>query len=233
MKSQRRMTLAIAGLAARAPALHSETGMGAYRLHGGWTAWALMALLTGCGNAPGGTMPPNPGALLITFTPAPVSVANLQLSSASVQIEALSVFGDVAPNGQSMLRESQVDALDAPTTFTFAMVPQGLYSRVRFNASEIAIDGSWRGHPLHVAVDMDLGSLVDLRSSSGTEVQPGQDGTLPLDVNAGPWFDGNLLDQATVDATGAITLNALSNTSVASLLFARVAPSFSLAMPVQ
>ena len=45
------------------------------------------------------------------------------------------MFGDVAPNGRSMLSSVQLDLLGQPQSYSFDMLPQGLYSRVRFNVN--------------------------------------------------------------------------------------------------
>lgn len=179
--------------------------------------------------------PPGLGSLLVTISPSSTPVANLQLQSASLHFQNLSVFGDVAPNGRSMLSSAQLDLLGQPMTYSFEMLPQGLYSRVRFNVSEAQIQGSWRGHPLQIGIESDDlgGAVIDLRSPSGVEVQPGQDGSFAVAESLSAWFDGNLLDSATPDANGKITINDDVNRAVASQLSAKMVASFTLSQSVQ
>jgi hypothetical protein len=199
---------------------------------------SLAALLSGCGDPSGGGMqPPGPGALLVTLTPAATAVSNLQLQSASLHFQNLSVFGDVAPNGRSMLGDVSFDLLGDPKSYSFDMIPQGLYSRVRFSVSEIKAQGTWKGHPLQISVETDDagGALVDLRSPNGVEVQPGQDGTFALTETLSVWFGDNqtLLDQAVLDSNGHLTISDDVNHSIATQISAHVAASFTLDSTVQ
>jgi hypothetical protein len=191
--------------------------------------------MAGCVDPGGNMQSPGPGSLLVTITPSSTPVANLQLQSATLHFQNLSVFGDVAPNGRSMLSAVQLDLLGQPQSYSFDMLPQGLYSRVRFNVSEAQIQGSWRGHPLQIEVDSgDLGGgVIDLRSPSGVEVQPGQDGSFAIDESLSAWFDGNILDSAPPDATGKIVIDENVNRSVATQLSVRMVASFTLSQSVQ
>ncbi|HEX8952021.1 MAG TPA: hypothetical protein VF945_09260, partial [Polyangia bacterium] len=92
---------------------------------------AAATLLPGCTHSPG-TQPPPDGVLTLNIDPAPVAVSNLVLQSARMQIEKLTVIGDTVPDGRSMLAEIVVDLLAAARSFSFGMLPQGVYSRVTF-----------------------------------------------------------------------------------------------------
>ncbi len=183
--------------------------------------------LGGCHGNPGSNTPPD-GTLTVRIKPATPMVSGLQLTAAHAQIDGLTVLGDVAPDGRSMVSEFQLDFLSTGASFTLSMLPQGLYSRVRFSADETRVDGSWRGMPLHFAIGDDSGSAaVDLRSN-GVDVTPGHDGELVVAVDAGSWFAGNVLDGATPDATGALVVDGAHNASVAATVAARIPASFTL-----
>src|ERR1700751_2507548 len=114
--------------------------MGDSTAHRAATALAvsLAGLLLGCGDPSGGGMqPPGPGSLLVTLTPTATSESNLQLQSASLHFLNLSVVGDVAPKGRSMLGDVSFDLLGDAKSWSFDMLPQGLYSRVRFQVGAI------------------------------------------------------------------------------------------------
>ena len=113
-------------------------------------------------------------------------------------IENLTVIGDVAPDGRSMLSDFDLDLLGATRSFTFDMLPQGVYSRITFRIDAIHAQGSWRGVPLTIQIEPEDGtpSNVDLRSSSGVELTAGHDATLTVRVDAGSWFAGDVLDSA-------------------------------------
>ena len=147
------------------------------------------AVLGGCGGQTGGNVPPA-GTLTVDVRPTVSAVAGLQLSSGRVQIEGLTVLGDVAPDGRSMVSEFNLDVLSSGASFSLSMLPQGVYSRVRFSVDHANAAGTWRGMPLTVSLepnDDNGASVVDLRSD-GVEVTPGHDGELAVGVDAGAWF---------------------------------------------
>src|SRR5262249_17250913 len=144
----------------------------------------------------GGTGPA-PGTLTVDVTPAVSAVSGLALTSCKLEIEGLTVLGDVAPDGRAMVREFTLDALSSGASFSLSMLPQGAYSRVRFSVDHVSAAGTWRDTPLSLSLDGGDNSIVDLRSD-GVEVTPGHDGALALGVDPGSWFAGNVLDGATV-----------------------------------
>jgi hypothetical protein len=190
-------------------------------------AGALLALAAGCGPAPGG-MPPPSGTLQVVITPGAFSVPNLQVASGSLTIEGMSVYGDVASGVRSTIVEMQLDLLGNPLTFDFATIPQGLYSRVHFFASELHLQGSWRGTPLLINFEADQ-TPVDLRSAAGQDVEPGMNGTFEIAEDTGSWFGGTppVLDSAT-PAGGQIVIDPLNNLPVANTLASRIVAAFSL-----
>lgn len=198
-----------------------------------WATTALVgaALAAGCGQAPGTANPPD-GVLTLEITPADTTVASLQLSSATLRVENVSVFGDTAPDSRSMLSNANIDLLSAGSRFTFTMLPEGVYSRVRFALERVELQGTWRGTPLQAqleAEDDGGANVVDLRSA-GAELAPGHDVTLSVSLDVGSWFAGALLDQA-VASSGSIRIDEYDNTTVGQTLVSRVLGSFSLADP--
>jgi hypothetical protein len=184
------------------------------------------AALGGCSTTPGNNGTPD-GMLTVAVKPTMSAVSGLQLSSGRVQIEGLTVLGDVAPDGRSMVSEFNLDLLSTGASFTLSMLPQGVYSRVRFNVDHANVAGTWRGTPLTLSIESDDGTPVDLRSN-GVEVTPGHDGALELDVDAGLWFSNNVLDGATVDTNGQLVVDGSHNPTVASQIKSRLAGSFTL-----
>jgi hypothetical protein len=181
--------------------------------------------LCGCRAAPGSAAPPA-GVLTLSLTPSLTTSTELQLSG-HLEIENLTVLGDVAPDARSMLLEFALDVM-AARKFSFAMLPQGVYSGVHFLVGEVQLQGSWRGVPLRVQLDSDQGlAVVDLRASAGVELSPGHDAELPITVAVDSWFAGNLLDSASQSASQ-IVIDATNNAAIASQLLTRIAASFAL-----
>lgn len=204
---------------------HSHPGLAAALLWGG-------SALSGCGHSPGGPTP-NDGVLTVQLEPTPSAVAGLTLTSGALKIEGLTVLGDVAPDGRAMVSEFSLDLLSTGASFTLSMLPQGLYSRVRFNIDHVNLAGSWRGAPLVVQLEGeneggDGGGSVDVRSS-GVEVAPGHDAALTVATDDAAWFGNNLLDGATPDGTGQITIDGFHNVTIAATVWSRITSSFSLA----
>lgn len=206
-----------------------------FRFAAAASLWSATAL-TGCGSQPGGNGASG-GILTLDLNPTVSAVSGLQLTSGRVQIEGLTVLGDVAPDGRSMVSEFNLDVLSAGASFSLSMLPQGVYSRVRFSVDHANVAGSWRGMPLTVSLEPDDdngASVVDLRSD-GVEVTPGHDGELAVGVDAGAWFAGNVLDGATPDQ-GQIVVDDSHNVAVATQIISNLVGSFTLqdsAAPVQ
>jgi hypothetical protein len=191
-------------------------------------AFAGAASLAGCGGVVGGPPPPADGTLTLTITPGSASVSQLTLASASVHLEGISVIGDVAPDGRSMISDLQIDALStAGTSVKLATIPQGVYSHVRFKVEHTSAQGTWRGMPLSVSLESDDGTPVDLSSSAAVDVAPGHDGTFSVTLDVASWFAGALLDGAT-PVSGQITVDNGNNSAIGSQLKSRVAASFAL-----
>jgi len=185
------------------------------------------ALLSGCGQSPG-MQPPAGGVLTLNLAPSAPSVSGLSLSSAKIQIENLTVIGDVA-SGHASVSELSLDLLGATQSFTFDMLPQGVYSRVDFRVDSLQAQGTWRGVPLQIQLEPGDGSAatVDLRSSSGMELAAGHDVTFTVSVDGGSWFAGNLLDSAT-QSSSQIVVDQYNNTSIGSQILMRALASFTL-----
>ncbi len=184
------------------------------------------ALAGGCGQSPG-MQPPAGGVLTLNLTPAAISVADLSLQSAKVQIEGLTIIGDIT-SARANPSEVDLDLLGATRSFTFDMLPQGVYSRVDFHVDTIAAQGTWRGVPLQVQLETADGTpATDLRSSSGMELGAGHDVTFTVSADGGSWFAGNILDSAT-QTSSQIVVDQANNTSIGSQLLSRALASFTL-----
>lgn len=188
---------------------------------------ALAGALAGCGGNPGGNPPPDAGTLTLTVTPTSPATAPLTLQQARLELDNVSLVGDVAP--VSMLSDVSIDLLSSGMTLPFTMLPQGLYSRVRFTVDTVSMQGTWRGVPLTIHLESGDGSqstVIDLRSSTGVEVAPGHDATIAVGIDAASWLAGGLLDSAT-QSSGQIVLDSSNNVALGQQLLSRLAPSFS------
>lgn len=171
---------------------------------------------------------PTDGTLAVMVRPANMPPSGLVIAGGHLRIEDLTVLGDVAPSGQTMISSFNLDLASTGASFTLSSLPQGVYSRVRFEAEHPAVDGSWKGAPLHFTFELELGGeAVDLRTD-GIEVTPGHDGQFALAVDAGAWFANNVLDGVTPDNNGEIILDTSHNPTVAATIASRVASSFTL-----
>lgn len=195
----------------------------------GWVGALLVAaaLLSGCGQSPG-MQPPAGGVLTLNLTPSAISVSGLSLQSAKVQIEGLTVIGDITA-ARANPSELSLDLLGAMRSFTFDTLPQGVYSRVDFRVDSLAAQGTWRGVPLQVQLETPDGApaTVDLRSSSGMELGAGHDVVFTVTVDGGSWFAGNLLDSAT-QTSSQIVVDQYNNTSIGSQILTSALASFTL-----
>src|SRR5581483_2722856 len=100
-------------------------------------------------------MQQNPGVLTVSMAPDPLSVQSLTLTSAKVPMLNVSIVGDVAPDGRSMLAEVDLDPLAGAMDYSFSMLPQGVYSVVSFTLGAVIFEGTWRGMPLHIHTESD------------------------------------------------------------------------------
>jgi hypothetical protein len=191
-------------------------------------AVGLLLSVAACG--PAATMPPpNPGTLTLKWLPVSPSAPQPSLTIESLTLEDVTVFGDVAPSGSSIVREINVSLLGTPSPLVFNTLPQGLYSRIRFLVNEIHIEGTYNGIPLHIQFESES-AIVDLRSSTGQEVLPEHDGAFSISIDDNSWFANQLLDGAT-QTSGQIVISSLSNPTIAQTLATRIASSFSLQPP--
>lgn len=194
----------------------------------GWAAALLCgaSALAGCDGHGGGQMTTN-GVLTVDVRPTTMPPAGLTISGGRVHIEGLTVLGDVAPTGRSMVSEFSLDLASTGASFSLSELPQGVYSRVHLNVESVGVTGSWRGMPLQFAYETEPSIGVDLRAD-GVEIAPGHDGELAVGVDAGAWFAGNVLDGATPDGNGALVVDPSHNPVVAATVASRVGASFSL-----
>lgn len=185
------------------------------------------ALVPACGQSPVTQPPPN-GVLTLDLAPAPPSVAALSLQSATVLIDDLTVIGDIT-SARADPPEVGLDLFGATRSLSFALLPQGVYSRVDFHVDRLQAQGTWRGVPLQIQLETPEGapSTVDLRSSSGDELGPGRNVTFTVSIDGSSWFAGNLLDSA-AQSSSQIVVDASNNTDLGSQLLSRALASFTL-----
>ena len=170
-------------------------------------AVALLGGLAGCG---GPDDRPRAGELSVTFIPLPASVPELQLTSATMRLSHIGVFGNAPPPpGPPPPNDLAFDALDGGVRRDF-MLPPGIYSRVQLAYENVVINGTWRGTPFQVRLAMMRGFPVDLRATVGRELSVDNDVAFVVDVDVGSWFAGNLLDGA-VASGGQIICDPLTN----------------------
>jgi len=189
---------------------------------------ATALALGGCGGPPA---TPMPTGLDVTVRTTPLAVPGLQLTSSKIVVENLFVLGDVTPDPQrSEVSEVEVDLLAPSPSIGFSALPQGYYSRLRFELEKLAIDGTFQGAPVSMrllsADDYDF----DLRLRDGVELQPGDSPELAVTIDVGSWFSADDLAAADVDPSGAILVDDdTNNVFLAALIEARILGSCSLA----
>jgi hypothetical protein len=206
-------------------------------------AAALATLLTleACSDEP--DLPPlAPGIATVGFLSVPIAVPELTLSVAAMHLGHIAVLGNAPPppGGPAPLHgprppdasaaELEFDALSSGNSVIFSSLPQGLYSRVEFFASKIAVAGSWRGRPMRALVVLVMHKRIDLRAATPRELGPDQNVTLTVAADPNIWFADNLLD-AVLTATPAnadLVVTDQENPDVATELVSRIARSFQL-----
>jgi hypothetical protein len=186
----------------------------------------VLLLVVACGPPEG---PPPPGKLTLKLAPAALATANLTLSSADMHIDRIMPIGNVPP--PHMPPPPPMLDVDASSTmgasFTFDMLPPGLYSRVQLSVEGVMVMGSWRGTPLTARLGMFGGGMVDVRSATGADVEPSTNATLTVTIDPNQWFAGNLLDGA-MTMNGQIVCDMMSNGPITGELNRRVTASFAL-----
>ena len=187
-------------------------------------AVALLGGLAGCG---GPDDRPRAGELSVTFIPLPASVPELQLTSATMRLSHIGVFGNAPPPvGPPPPNDLAFDALDGGVRRDF-MLPPGIYSRVQLAYENVVINGTWRGTPFQVRLAMMRGFPIDLRATVGRALSVDNDVAFVVDVDVGSWFAGNLLDGA-VASGGQIICDPLTNPAITMELGMRIGRSFVL-----
>lgn len=182
-----------------------------------------LAVLAGCGGAP--MQPPQVGTLTVSLTPTVPASGDLVVQGGQLELEGLSVFGDVAPDPRTMLPQVHLDLPGMGKSFTFDNAPQGIYSRVRLDVDNAEVEGTWRGTPLHASIEPpDQSQAVDLRAA-GQEVGPGMSADFPIVFDVGSWFAGNLLDSAQV-VSGEIVIDETHNTALGTQIASNMVASF-------
>lgn len=194
-------------------------------------ALAALLLVAGaaqCGEGAPGPTQPEVGTLMLTFVPRAPSVANLELAEASVRVERIWIFGDVAPDSHMMISDADVDVLAAPRSLVFDQAPQGLYSRVRFEVERIRFQGRYAGRPIQADIETEEErETVDLRDLSGHEVGPGSSADLVVAADGSGWFDG--VDLSTAQLSGdQIVIDAIHNLALGQAIAARAIGAFSI-----
>jgi hypothetical protein len=206
-------------------------------------AAALATLLTvgACADQPDQT-PLTPGIATVGFLSVPVAVPELTLSVATMHLGHITVLGNAAPppGGPAPLHgprpsdgaatELEFDALSSGNSVIFSTLPQGLYSRVEFFASKIAVAGSWRGRPMRALVVLVMHKRIDLRAATPRELGPDQNVTFTVAANPNTWFADNLLDPVLNGAppSADLVITDQENPDVATELVSRIARSFQL-----
>jgi hypothetical protein len=193
-----------------------------------------LTALSGCLQPSDPSTPPAPGTLSLGFTPVAPALSGLTLTRAATVLEDIAVLGDVAPDDRSMISMVNVDLTAAGLSFSFTDLPQGLYSRVRFEVDSLDIEGTWKGVPLRVQIqpegyaDAETNDLfIDLRSPVGQELGPGHDASFPVTIDASTWLVASELDSA-VDFDDGIRINNHDNPALRDAILARVMSSCSL-----
>lgn len=192
-------------------------------------AFGVLALVAASGCTPATMPPPASGTFTFDLLPTVPAPGDLVITSGHLKLEQVMVLGDVTPDDRSMLDEIDLDLLQPGRSFTFSMLPQGLYSSVRFSIDHLELQGSWKGVPLQISVEPD-DAVVNLRSPIGQEVGPGSSAHFSVTFDVGAWFAGNLLDSAQV-ASGQIAINGQTNAALAKQLMTQVLASFALDQP--
>ena len=183
------------------------------------------ATVAGCGDMKG-QGPPGSSSVTVRVQPMATAVDGLQLSSGRVEIENLTVLGDVGPSQRTMVSEFSLDLTSAGKSFMLSMTPQGVYSRVRFSLDDLNVSGTWRGTPFTVQIDPEDQPAIDLLSTP-IDLTPGSSAEFTVSVDPAAWFGNDLLDGATVSA-GQLTIDSGHNPTVAATLGSTLPDGFSL-----
>jgi hypothetical protein len=178
-----------------------------------------MIAWVGCDPGVGNPPPPASGTLTLTLAASPPALTGLTVTGGGLELEHIAVIGDVAPDPRSMLGETKAE-WTKERELPFKELPQGLYSRVRFDAEKLSLDGTWQGTPLKIRCELhDL--RVDLRSPSGREISPGHDARFRVGIDATHWLDGVDLSSAQL-VEGQIRIDEANNAALRAQISAAV-----------
>jgi hypothetical protein len=196
--------------------------------------WTLLLLVAGCG---GGSAAPaqSTGAATVGFAAQPLPSGPLTLDGATLELEDLSLFGDVQAAPGFMLPDVSVNVLAPSTPLRMDGLPQGVYSRLRFSVESLQTTGHWRDRSLVVDLvdrDDDDDVVADLRAPAGRELTAGQTVSFSVTIDVAGWFAGIDLDQADVD-DDRIRLGGGHNGALVQSLLAALPGSFQLTTPDQ
>ncbi len=186
----------------------------------------IIALAMSCGHvsSPSSTAALNTDLTLETAV-MPSSLAGLVISSGHLSLEDLAILGDSPENDRSSLNSLPLDLTAGMQSHPFLGLSPGLYSRLRFDLDDFALEGSWNGIPLTIHYDIE-DFPVDLLTSA-EDVEPGRSVSFHLSMDMDLWFTTDLLNRAQVDG-GEVRIDFLHNQNIAVDLIANMAASVSL-----
>jgi hypothetical protein len=204
------------------------------RISAAVSALALGATLaTSLGGCSGSTASPTVDGgnveahqLSLGFSLGAPALAGLELTAGMLELERVSVFGDVAADERTVVRHFLLSVPKDKRDQIFPDAPFGLYSRVQAGPLELHAQGSWRGTPLDIDLEnTDLS--VDLRGAA-LDYSPEQSARFEIVIDAGAWFDAAALDDARV-SFGKIRVSSTQNTDLAASIVSGMRGSVTLA----
>ncbi len=191
---------------------------------------------------------PASGVATIGFAPKALNLPPyISLTSAKATLDHLQLIGNVPPppppgsqpppgghppppdGSRPPMVSVDLDALSTavPSSAMIQDLPQGLYSRVRFNIGRINLLGTARGTVFHVSLKP-FGTVVDVRASTPQELGLDKDVSFQVAVDPNIWFPPYLFDGAMLDDRGEIVCDDVSNVQIGATLTQAVGSSFSL-----
>jgi hypothetical protein len=201
----------------------------------GRAAWVLVAMWVsaGCGSHPQVAAPVAGGSVVVQFTVNAPRVDGLVLTGCQVGLEHLDLFGDVSQSPQLMLHNATLSPVQMGVQqVSFTDLPQGIYSGLGFSVESVRLEGTYAGMPLMVRFDIE-GARVDLRVMPPPELTDVNDVVkLPIDVEAGVWWQGVDLTQAQLD-DGRILIDPYHNPDMALSIARGMSTCFTLGTPIQ
>jgi hypothetical protein len=177
--------------------------------------------------------PVSGGTVVVQFTVNAPHNDGLVLSGCQLGLEHLDLFGDVSQSPQLMLHDAMLSPVQmGAQEVSFTDVPQGVYSGLGFNVETVRLEGTYLGMPLTVRFDIE-GARVALRVMPPPELTDVNDVVkLPVTVDAGVWWQGVDLTQATLD-DGKILIDPYHNPDMALSIARGMSSCFTLGTPIQ